>query len=302
MVRGMSLNHGHTYVARAGPEADGMLLSLWLATRFHHSDAAEWLARITRGELEQDGVAVSEDAPLRRGAVVSWHRPPWYEPDVPRDWQVLYEDIDLVAVHKPQGTPTMPAGGFLENTLLAMVRERFPEAAPMHRLGRDTSGIVIFARSETARVRLPEAFREHRLRKHYRALASGRCAWDSRVIDTPIGEVPHPLLGTIHAAAVDGKQSHSVATVVERREDATLLDVEITTGRPHQIRIHMAFAGHPLTGDPLYGAGGLPKDSALPGDGGYLLHAHRLTLMHPSTGRLLEIEAPPPSELSATTD
>ena len=97
------------------------------------------------------------------------------------------------------------------------------------------------------------------------------------VIDVPIGPVPHPRIGTVQAACEGGRPSHSVAAVLEHRHDQTLFSVEITTGRPHQIRIHLASAGHPLIGDSVYDAGGgIKQDPGLPGDGGYSLHAERL--------------------------
>ena len=97
--------------------------------------------------------------------------------------------------------------------------------------------------------------------------------------------------------------AHSVATVVERRGDTALVDVRISTGRPHQIRIHLAAAGHPLTGDPLYVVGGRPRPVApgLPGDGGYLLHAHRLQLAHPRGG-VLSLDAPLPAALRSRAE
>ena len=94
------------------------------------------------------------------------------------------------------------------------------------------------------------------MKKTYRALGLGSTRTEMFVIDVPIGPVPHPLIGTVQAACEGGKPSHSVAVVLEQRHDQTLFSVEITTGRPHQIRIHMAYAGHPLIGDPLYEAGG----------------------------------------------
>ncbi len=118
------------------------------------------------------------------------------------------------------------------------------------------------------------------------------------VIDVPIGPVPHPLIGTVQAACEDGKPAHSVAVVLEQRDDQSLFSVEITTGRPHQIRIHMACAGHPLMGDPIYeSGGGLKHLPGLPGDGGYFLHAEQLQLAHPSTGQPMTFKATPPTQL-----
>ena len=169
----------------------------------------------------------------------------------------------------------------------------------MHRLGRGTSGIVLFAPTVPARTPLQASFQDRRTRKAYRALCSGQLEQDTFDVLAPIGEVPYAPLGRIHAALSGGRPSASRVTVVERREGATLVDVEIFTGRPHQIRIHMAWVGHPLVGDPLYGLGGtpLPGTCALPGDPGYLLHAHRLELAHPRTGAWLTLTCQPPALL-----
>jgi 23S rRNA pseudouridine1911/1915/1917 synthase len=178
------------------------------------------------------------------------------------------------------------------------VRRRFPEAVPLHRLGRFTSGLLLFARTQLARRTLSAAWREGRVEKEYRALVAGVPSQERFEIDVPIGLVAHPRLGSVHAAvATAGKPALSHVQLVAARGDRSLVAVQIPTGRPHQIRIHLAAAGHPLVGDPLYVTGGVPGPRpGLPGDGGYLLHAHRLALPHPATGQRLELEcALPPS-------
>jgi 23S rRNA pseudouridine1911/1915/1917 synthase len=298
-------NRGHTYRERIDGRGAGRAVLVHLCDRFGRAGPAAWRERITLGQVRLDDAPAAAETLLRAGQWLSWSRPPWSEPPVPLDAAVLFEDALLLAVAKPRGLPTMPAGGlYLEHTLLAVVRRRAPGASPMHRLGRDTSGVVLFARTDAAAGLVQAAFRERRVGKTYRALCAGHPALDTFSVDAPIGEVAHPLLGTVHAAAAGGRPARSRVRVLERREgtegpSGALVDVEIETGRPHQIRIHLAYAGHPLVGDPLFGAGGLPLPgtSALPGDPGYLLHARRLELDHPADGRRLVIECAPPPAL-----
>ncbi len=275
----------------------------WLVSRRGAAGEAEWRDRIASGAVRVDGAPAAPGQRLRAGQELTWARPGWDEPEVPLDWAVLHEDADLLAVAKPRGLPTMPGGGvFSESTLLARVRLRHPEAAPAHRLGRHTSGVVLFAARTAARAPLQALLRERRVRKTYRALCVGHPEADDFAVDAPIGEVPYPPTGTLHAATPGGRPSRSTVHVIERRggaEPCALVEVEIETGRPHQIRIHLAAAGHPLTGDPLFVAGGLPRPggSAVPGDPGYRLHALRVELPHPRTGAPLRVECAPPPVL-----
>jgi 23S rRNA pseudouridine1911/1915/1917 synthase len=292
------VNDGYAYrcVVRS-PDAGRSVLA-YLAERYRHSTEAVWNARLERGEIRLGDTPVGAGDVLRTGDVLVWSRPPWDEPDVPLRFDVVHHDTDLLVVSKPAGLPTVPNGGFLTRTLLHAVRHTHAEAVPMHRLGRGTSGLVLFALSPAARRAVAAAWRDGRVDRIYRALVVGSPAWDAVRIDTPIGLVPHPRLEYVHAASPRGKDAASNVRVLARRADATVVEVQIETGRAHQIRIHLAAAGHPLVGDPLYVAGGVPSSApGLPGDGGYLLHAHRLALGHPATGRRIEFEAPLPAEL-----
>lgn len=299
----MTLNRGWAYREQVGPHAGGLTILDYLSTTRTHSTAAEWAERLDRGEVEIEGACAVPTAVLRPGQIVVWHRPPWDEPDVPSQYEVAFEDDSIIAVDKPSGLPTMPAGGFLQHTLMTLLRERYPEASPLHRLGRCTSGLVLFAKTRDAAAVLSKAWRDHEVKKTYRALACGTTHTEMFVIDASIGPVSHPLLGEVEAASETGKPSRSIALVMETRVDNTLFSVEIKTGRPHQIRIHLAYAGHPLVGDPLYCEGGVIKHQpGLPGDGGYLLHAERLAFAHPLTGTPMTLVARPPRELMTTPE
>jgi 23S rRNA pseudouridine1911/1915/1917 synthase len=298
------LNQGYEYRERLGPEADGRTLLAYLSRRHRHSSPAEWAARIADGQVLVDDRSMPPEGVLRRGSSLVWRRPAWIEPDVPRSFAVLYEDEDLLAVAKPAGLPTLPGANFLQNTLLHQLRSYAPDAAPLHRLGRWTSGVVICARNRHARAYLVRQWAAQHVVKRYRALAAGTPGFNEITVSVPVGPVPHALLGTLHAAAPDGKPALSRVMVIERRAGAFLCDVFIATGRPHQIRIHLAAAGHPLVGDPLYAKGGQPAahSRALPGDPGYHLHAAELKIRHPRTGRALVIECEPPPSLNYLQD
>lgn len=293
------LNQGCEYRERLGPEAEGQTLLGYLSRRYAHSTAEEWAARIAAGLVQLDGQAGRAESPLNRGSELVWERPPWTEPEAPRSFEVLYEDEDLLAVAKPAGLPTLPGAGFLQGTLLYQVQAYAPDAAPVHRLGRWTSGVVLCARNHLARTALTRQWSGQQIGKYYRALAAGRPSWQELEITTPIGPVPHPLLGTVHAANPAGKAARSRVVVRQRDSEGFLCDIKIATGRPHQIRIHLAAAGHPLVGDPLYRTGGVPApDSrAVPGDPGYLLHAAQLRFRHPRTGAAMVVCCEPPAPL-----
>jgi 23S rRNA pseudouridine1911/1915/1917 synthase len=350
-----SLNRGHTYRDRVGPEAAGLSICAFYAARYRHSGELLWQQRLVRGEIAWNGQRSRVDGPLAAGDRLAWHRPPWQEGAVPALPVPLFDNGDLLVFNKPSGLPVLPAGGWLEHTVLGQLERQVAagllESAagvprPVHRLGRFTSGLLLCARRPATRAWLSALLRESSelgdhlptaagvsspsppgpCRKTYRALlqppgsASPLLALAPGAtleLATPIGRRPHARLGTVWAAALPAQAAvadaqpacsdgpvlpaRSVLTLLERRPQAWLVEVAIATGRPHQIRIHTAAAGAPLLGDPLYGPGAVPQDQALPGDGGYALHAHRLQLPLVD-GTLLGLEAPLPEALRGAGD
>ena len=287
------LNRGYAYTSVISSKFHGQTLLTHLASLYTHSTTQDWQERLNNGEVTLDGVRATGSESIAAGQTLVWNRPPWIEPDCPRDFEVLFEDDHLLAVNKPSGLPTIPGGGFMENTLLRLVQEQFPTANPVHRLGRGTSGIVLFAKTPQAASTLSANWNTPKVQKVYRALAEGVARDDVYEILIPIGLVPHPRIGSVWAAKASGKPSQSVAKVISRGNSTTTFAVSLGSGRPHQIRIHLASIGHPLVGDPLYGSGGQPLENlpGLPGDGGYFLHAQVLIFHHPVSGEEIRLEA-----------
>ncbi len=297
------MNQGHTWRERVPPASAGERLLDHLAGRWRHGSFDQWRERLERGELLLDGASARGDERLAAGQELQWRRPPWEEPQVPQSFALLHRDDHLLAVAKPAGLPTMPSGGrFLDHTLLHRVRARWPEATLLHRLDRGTSGVVLLARSDLARREVAHSWRRGAVRRLYRGLVEGAPREDSFEITAPIGELPHATLGRVFAVAQRGRASVTRVRVVERRATTTLVEIEIGSGRPHQIRIHLAWCGHPLVGERFYGTGGGPRagSAAMPGDIGYRLHAERLIVPHPSHLAPLTIWCSPPSDLRAT--
>ncbi|ESQ45273.1 hypothetical protein EUTSA_v10010446mg [Eutrema salsugineum] len=314
-----------------------------------------WIQRIQNGQIQIDGEVVKDhNTLLRRGSKLVYHRLPWKEPDTPYSLEVLYEDNDLIALNKPSGLQVLPGGLFQQRTLLTQLqwcfskkdsstgaRESHP--VPVHRLGRGTSGILLCAKTKLAKTKLASYFAEgtslvgfgnldqecgtgRKISKIYRALADGIVEEDEVVIKQPIGVVRYPGVAKgLYVASSEGKPALSKVAVLERnmQRNCTLVKVEIQSGRPHQIRIHLAYMGHPLVGDPLYVAGGKPKcfdpdavdsafaedggyrrpNQAVPGDCGYHLHAHQVELPNLlNLNKVVKVVAPLPPILQTSSE
>jgi 23S rRNA pseudouridine1911/1915/1917 synthase len=296
MLRGMSTaNEGWIYRARVEAEAAGASVLAFHVARYRHSDEAAWRAAIDVGRVLVNGRPARPDQPLAAGDELEFHRPPWHEPEAPESFAVAFEDDHVLVVVKPANLQVLPAGPFSARTLLALVRASDAsrrEAAPAHRLGRGTSGLIAFGKTAVARSSLSRQLRELTLGKTYVAWCEGARLPASFAARQPIARVSHGPL-TIHAAATHGRPSLTRVRVLRRIAERALVAAQPITGRPDQIRIHLAAAGAPIVGDPLFGVGGVPKSDAPPGAGGYLLHSAGLSFDHPQSGARVRLRSLP---------
>ncbi len=305
------MNQGWLYTNHIRHRDIGTTVLNFYHSHFPHSTRQDWLERVRSEQILLDGKPTTAETHLVQNQVLTYQRCPWIEPVVPLNFKQLYEDPHVWVIDKPSGLPVLPGGQFLEHTLLGQLKALYPQETPLpiHRLGRGTSGLVILARSRAARADLSQQMRDRTIQKHYLALVGSGPLPDQFTIEHPIGKFPYPKLGFIYAATSNGKKARSDCRVLQRRAESTLLSVKILTGRPHQIRIHLAAYGYPLLGDPLYTIGGIPKAvpqsgderSAIPSDCGYWLHAHRLAFQHPISAIPLSFMADPPSLLTPFT-
>ncbi len=224
----------------------------------------------------------------------------------PREFPLLHEDEHLLAVDKPAGVAVHGGSGVsfgvIEQLRRARPGQRYLEL--VHRLDKETSGILLLAKKRSALAHLQDQFRARGTEKVYAALVFGDWPGGRRVIDLPLLKTTDAR-GERHVRAVpggheDAKRSISIVQPVRRLPGFTLLDVRIATGRTHQIRVHLAHAGHPIVGDPKYGD--FARNRALAREHGFermFLHARRLAFAHPADGHVVELASPLPPECEA---
>lgn len=280
----------------------GERLDVFLVTR------TEGISRSRAQRLVADGLVTVNGSPARAGlrlragdrVLVRLPPPPPTElvPE-PLPLTVLYEDEELLVVDKPAGLAVHPAPGHPRGTLAHALLAHRPQLARVgealrpgivHRLDRDTSGVMVVAKTEEARVELMRQLAERSVRKTYLALVRGVPQSPEGVIEAPIGRDPRHRQRM--AVVEGGKEARTRYQVRERFAGAALLEVHPETGRTHQVRVHLAAIGHPVVGDPVYGR----RSELVPRQ---FLHAARLRLRLPSTGEEREFEAPLPPELEA---
>ena len=210
---------------------------------------------------------------------------------------VLYEDDDLLVVDKPAGLTVHPAPGHPNHTLVNAILPHFPHLAEfgdslrpgiVHRLDKDTSGVMLVAKNSVVQADLANQFKAHSVAKTYLVLVKGHLAPEDGVIEAPIGRDPRNRKRM--AVAAEGKEARTEYHVVEYVGDYTLLEVRPQTGRTHQIRVHLSAIGYPVAGDATYGA----KSAPLPRQ---FIHASRLSFKLPSTGENVEFTSELPPDL-----
>jgi 23S rRNA pseudouridine1911/1915/1917 synthase len=294
----------------AGRLLKAVRVRLDLALIRRHPELSRRRARdvIEKGQVSVDGrTAVEPGAPVAEDAEIAWDPHKRALPRARLSLPLLYADSTLVIVDKPAGLLTVPSapGETGEDTALARVEDYARHLSPrrafvgvVHRIDRGTSGAVAFALSPAARQELRALFRQHRIERRYSAIVEGEPRGEEGVVDLPIRDA---YAGGKRGVAREGEPSRPALTrwkVVERLSGAALLDIELETGRQHQIRVHLAHIGHPILGDAAYRRkeGRHPPVAARRP----LLHARLLAFVHPLTGVAIRAESPLPEDFQRT--
>jgi 23S rRNA pseudouridine1911/1915/1917 synthase len=270
------------------------------------------------GHILLNGHSVTKNAKLSVGDVMMVELP---EPepsealpeDIPLD--IVYEDEDIIVINKPVGMVVHPAAGnpngTLVNALLYHCGDQLSgiggviRPGIVHRIDKDTSGLLVVAKTDAAHVSLSEQLKTHTVSRVYEAIVLGNLKTDGGTVNAPIGRHPtdRKKMAVVRGEGLTAREAITHYTVVERFGHITHLRCELETGRTHQIRVHMASIGHPLLGDGVYGGANTRFEaehrSLITGQ---CLHAGRLKLIHPRTGEWMQFEAPMPSEMQKLLD
>ncbi len=217
--------------------------------------------------------------------------------DIPLD--VIYEDSDIIVINKPSGMVVHPALGNYKDTLVNALLYHCKDlsgingkirAGIVHRIDKDTSGLLVACKNDLAHKNLSEQFMEHKVNKIYYCLVNGVIPHNMGLIDAPIGRDPQSRQQM--AVVENGKEARTHFKVLERFEKNTLVEVKLETGRTHQIRVHMKYIGYPLVGDPVYGV------RKVVGENGQFLHAKKLEFYHPRTNEFMSFETELPDDFT----
>ena len=283
----------------AGVRLDAFLSADGALTR---SQAARLIAE---GRVRVNGKPAAKSARLSGGETVTVDVPQLRETalppqDIPLD--VVYEDDDVIVVNKPTGLVVHPAPGHPDGTLVNALLHHCGDSLSgiggekrpgiVHRIDRDTSGLIIAAKNDAAHLALSAQLKDHSLSRTYECLVTGNMKQDSGTVDAPIGRSSADRKKM--AVVPTGRRAVTHWEVVARYPSVTHLRCRLETGRTHQIRVHMAYIGHPILGDTVYGA-----KKPVPGLTGQCLHATGLRFVHPRTGEPVELHCPLPPEFTA---
>ena len=271
---------------------------------------AEQLPELTRSAIQnlmREGCVTLAGAPLRKNAKAAVGDTIWIELPEPKETElvpeeipldIIYEDDDIVVVNKPRGMVVHPAPGNWSGTLVNALMYHCGDSLSgingeirpgiVHRIDKDTSGLLVVAKNDRAHQSLAEQIKEHSAGRRYYAVVYGAPREDKGTVNAPIAR--HRVDRKKMAVTEGGRQAITHYEVLERYRGYTYMAFQLETGRTHQIRVHMAHIGHPIIGDPLYG----PSKDKWKLDG-QCLHAGQLTLTHPATGERMTFEAPRPA-------
>ncbi len=282
----------------------GQRLDVFLAEQIPELSRSQAKRLIREGLVQIQGKRPLPKYLVKAGEQIQVQVPPPEEPSLEPEeevpFEILYEDQDLAVINKPPGVVVHPAAGHFTGTLVHGLLARLKDLSGVggelrpgivHRLDKDTSGLLLVAKNDQAHQELTRQFKAREVSKVYLALVHGSLAAESGKIDYPIGRHPvHRKKMSIHA-----KKARTALTlwkVRERFRKATLLEVRLLTGRTHQIRVHLSAIGHPIVGDVLYG-GARPQGPKAPRQ---MLHAWHIRFLHPRTRKELAFEAPLPED------
>lgn len=290
----------NVYSYMIAAEDAGTRLDVFLGRRPELGSRSRVAALIRAGAVTVDGAGRSKSYALAAGQTVEVALPPETAPDlVAEDLQVpvLYEDEHLLVVDKPAGMPVHPSRGHYSGTLVhALLGHGLAggdsfRPGVVHRLDKDTSGLLVVAKSGEVHRRLVAMMKKRAVDRRYLALVHGGFATESGTIEAPVGRDPVRRT-SMTVGGVGAREARTHFRVLERLGDFSLVEARLETGRTHQIRVHFLAIGHPVVGDPVYAR----RDAV--GLGRQFLHSYRLSFAHPMTGESLDVEAPLPEDLA----
>lgn len=296
------------------PEKAGERADLYLAQNFPFLSRVGWVKRLNKSEVLVDGSPVDRAYKLRSGQAISFYFPKTVEPEVNRDIYPIWRVGAVMAVFKPAPLPMHENGSYRHNTFAELLKEEVgPEWSAVHRLDRETSGIVLCGATNEVRKQLSFALQDRTLQKEYFAIAHGVPEHDSWIEDGPIGDLQTSEIRIKKWVVPDGLPSETHFHRLESRQGYSLLRARPKTGRTNQIRIHSAYAGHHLVGDRLfypgedlwldwYMNGVTPGIIEKTGHLRCLLHAHALSFRHPENGKTYDVSSPLPDDMQLFWD